>query len=190
MKNNKNIFLVVLVAITFVFLGMVIFLVTKKSVTPTIQVSKIPVSPTTAVMGPVSLLLKPAGNIVNGTTFPIEIEYTGLEKTIIASDILLTFDTTKLEFIGVQNVHEQYMNPRKLFENNTLIVSFIQKPTSVKPAFSTSIVLGQLLFKAKQSGTATISPILNSGSRSSLTFIEGNQYNQLGKANVVDIVIK
>ena len=178
-----------LVAITFVFLGVIFFVLTRQQIVVN-QTTKAPLSPTT-VMGPISLLLKAPLTVATDSTFPVDVTFSGVTKDIIASDVLLQYDTTKLEFLGVQNVHPQYMNPRKLYENNTLIVSFIEKPTSVTPTtVDSTITLGQLLFRAKQAGTVTFNPILNTGSRSSLTFVEGNELNQLGKANAVDVVIK
>lgn len=190
MKNNKTFLLFLLVAITLIFLGTVIILTMRQPLVNN-QASKpaVTVAPTT--VAPVTLLLEPQASLAAGQTFTVDLAFSGLTQPIIATDVLLKYDSTMLDFVDTQNIDPHYINPRKLFQNNTLIISLIQKPTSEKLGdFNGTMNLGQLLFRAKKSGTVTLQPVLNSGSRTSLVFVEGNQTNQLGTGNAVDIVIK
>lgn len=188
MKNNKMILTAVLVAITLVFLGVVIVLTMKQQIVPN-QTTQAPVTIAPSV-APVTLELKPQTLIENGKLFTVDVVYSGITQPIIAADILLKYDPTYLEFADTQNIDALYMNPRKLYENNTLIVSFIRKPATEKTAAAPVVTMGQIVFRAKQKGTVSLSPVLTTGSRTSLVFVEGNQVNQLGTGNAVDIVIK
>lgn len=179
-----------LVAITLLFLGTTIVLTMRQPLVNN-QASQPAVTSTPVIVPPVILTLKPQENIMVGRTFTVDLSFSGLSEAIVASDVLLKYDPAMLDFVDTQNIDVHYINPRKLFENNVLIVSFIQKPTTEKIInASGTATLGQLVFRAKKSGTVVLQPILSTGSKTSLVFVEGNQTNQLGTGNTVDVVIK
>lgn len=191
MKNNRPVLLVLLVSITLLFVLMTWYLVNRKTSVMNQTAQNAATTAPSRIPGPIKMTLQTDQAVTAGKLFPVDIAFSGMTKSMVAVDVLLTYDPTILEFVDTQKIHDQYLNPRKIVENNRLVLSFIEKATAPKDnAIYGPVTLGQALFRAKKAGTVTILPILNEGPRSSMVFVEGNQMNELGTAPAITVVIK
>ena len=112
-----------------------------------------------------------------------------LKEPVVAADLLLTYDPSKLEFVTVEGLNPNFSNPRQLDENGRIVLSFVEKLGVTQPK-QESIILAELVFRSQQPGTTTISPILNQEAASSMVLTSNSNDNQLSSLNKVQIVIQ
>lgn len=204
-QNQKKIFIGLLILLTLVIAIIILKTVGNQSI-KTVETNNVTsevkrddrtTPPYYLVNGQTELSLLPLNTkIAIGEEFTLDLFLKNLDAKLVATDILLKYDSELLEFVELKNTAADYPNRRVLpVGNNQLLLSFTANPDvlnkEVDPSgISQSIELTSIVFKAKKAGSATVSPIIEATEKSSLIFLEGKDNNQLGKTNNVQVEIQ
>lgn len=188
--NRNKILITVLALMGLLFVGLLVVLVNAPQ-TRLNQISR-PVGslgqPTVAEL--VNLQLEPTAVTVGaGQTFTVKLNFQNLSAPISAADVLLRYNPELVEFVSVNNLNSQYLNPRALTENDQIILAFVNQ-TEIASLAGDSLFMAELVFRALKTGQTLLAPVFNETATSSMVLIEGNQQNQLTNANTVTIAIQ
>lgn len=153
------------------------------------------VMPTPVIKGQGTSLAIGTGSVegVAGQDVLLDIALNKLEGTMLAADVIVTFDPQSLEYVGVTELNPEFDNPRKsVMSDGRLLLSFIKKPVQDEAlsTFPSSVVLGKVQFRAKKIGTTQVRAEFDGSNKSSMVYLDGEADNQLTVATGSDIVIK
>lgn len=122
-----------------------------------------------------------------GEEFTYRIETT-VPEAITGFDLLLRIDPQKVALVGVENVPEGFFVPRKLVQNDTIIVSILPSLDAKQSAPQKS--LGVVRLKALTSGDVGIVPIVRSGPMTSMLLTGSSPENQITNIQVDPVTIQ
>ncbi len=180
---------VVIIALVWILLGV------NKRITP--QQNDVTTTPTTepfapiVIKGDVVMQLLPAQTTAKiDDLVKVQLAFANVTKSVVATDIILSIDPEYLEFVNVENVNPDYINPRKLAQENKIILSFEQKLGVTQSPTNSAMTIATVVFKAKKQGATNISPDFATSKKSSLVYLEGENENALKSVIPASVVIQ
>jgi len=193
---SRNTILLIILGLMTVGFAVLLFLLTKapalnrqpNNINQT-QTERLPVSITQVPAGPVVLLLEPfQAEISQGEVWKVSVSYQNLEANIQAADLILAFDPTLFEFVAVENLNLNYLNPRTMVKDNRLILSFVEKQEQTE--ISQEVKMADLIFRPKRAGKATLKPVFELGGNGSQVMVANNDKNQLSQPTTISATVK
>jgi len=190
--NRNKILLTVLAIISLAFIGLLALLLNRPGalLNQTLNQTK----NVSMVEKPQLVHLKLDPNVVStnsGELINLTIRFENVKSGVEATDLVVNYDPSMLEFVEVDSLNPNFTNPRKLAEKNRLVLSFVNEGTSIETDdLPGSVTMAKLVFRATRSGKSQIVPDLTNEISGSIVMTEENFDNQLTSANSVEITVR
>ncbi len=197
MSGSNKVYLLAFITLTVVFAAVALRLLTQdirlenRVTRENTDETGTPANPMETIPnGVVEVSLRPAPvEAIVGQPFPLEVVFAGMDKAIVAADIVLEYDPDHLEYMGVEALHASYLNPRQINDGGKLVLSYVQNPSAAVGSIA-PLSMQRIIFRPRAVGNTSITAVVDNSPKSSMVYLDGTESNQIKSVAPVEVVIK